>query len=282
MTTRKQMFIAVLWLITVTALMFWWLVHGLIQLNLLGQPVPDLEFISRQRRMLMWEGGTFAVLLILGGVWLIRLLWLKSAQSESMKLFFHVFAHDIKNALTASRLLIESLTTENISQNKKSLEACQLRLDLNTENSLLWLGSFEGTAILKEKLNLQNMVESVAVGFPTLSVSSAFAFVEMDARLLRSVLQNIFHNAVVHGQATEIKITAQSKQDCLLISFQDNGRGTEHPPATQAPKSDSRKSHQGLGLYLISQLIQKSGGRIEFPRSQRGFLVEMYLPGALP
>jgi two-component system sensor histidine kinase PrrB len=91
----------------------------------------------------------------------------------------------------------------------------------------------------------------------------------------RLALDNAIVNAVKHGRATRIDITAEQARDRVLVSIDDNGRGV--PEAEREAVfarfyrgDDAARDGSGLGLALVAQQAELHGGHAYFTDSPLG------------
>jgi two-component system, OmpR family, sensor histidine kinase PrrB len=94
---------------------------------------------------------------------------------------------------------------------------------------------------------------------------------------LRLAVDNLVRNAVTHGRATRIVLTAHRDHGVLTILVDDNGRGL---PADERETvlgrfrrgSTAAPGGSGLGLALVAQQATLHGGRIELSDGPLGGL----------
>ena len=94
---------------------------------------------------------------------------------------------------------------------------------------------------------------------------------------LRLAVDNLVRNAVTHGQATRIVLTARRHTNTLTIIVDDNGRGlpeNEHQTVLGrfSRGSNAAPGGSGLGLALVAQQAALHGGRIELSDGPLGGL----------
>ncbi|MGV0646680.1 HAMP domain-containing sensor histidine kinase [Mycolicibacterium sp. XJ2546] len=94
---------------------------------------------------------------------------------------------------------------------------------------------------------------------------------------LRLAVDNLVRNAVHHGQATRIVLTAHRDDDAVTIIVDDDGRGLpaeEHQSVLGrfARGSTAAPGGSGLGLALVAQQASLHGGRIELSDGRLGGL----------
>ena len=94
---------------------------------------------------------------------------------------------------------------------------------------------------------------------------------------LRLAVDNLVRNAITHGGATRIVLTARREEPHLVITVDDNGRGLpveEHEAVLGrfARGSTAAAGGSGLGLALVAQQAALHGGRIELSDGPLGGL----------
>jgi two-component system, OmpR family, sensor histidine kinase PrrB len=92
---------------------------------------------------------------------------------------------------------------------------------------------------------------------------------------LRLVIDNAIANAVKHGSATEIRLTAVSSADGVEITVDDNGTGVPEEERAEVFERFSRgstasRSGSGLGLALVAQQAELHGGTASLGMSPLG------------
>lgn len=107
----------------------------------------------------------------------------------------------------------------------------------------------------------------------------AFAF---DAELLRVALSNLVQNAVQAsspGQTVEIRVVP--RQDSVLVLVTDHGEGieAENLESIFNPFFTTKPQGVGLGLALVSKIVDEHGGQIKvFSEPRKGTTFEVLLP----
>jgi signal transduction histidine kinase len=96
---------------------------------------------------------------------------------------------------------------------------------------------------------------------------------------------NLIHNAVKHGEATEIRITAEPRgSGRIVLRVADNGKGFagDFKQLGQLFVRHARGSGSGVGLYISSQLAKRMNATLSFaPGADSGFVAELNL-SAIP
>jgi signal transduction histidine kinase len=249
---------------------------------------PDAPRLEQVQRMLVLEGAVLIALLVGGGVALVVAVWREQARQRAIEAFFMAFTHELKTALASLQLQAESLREDLGDQvANRSLERLlrdAVRLQVQFENSL-YFAQPDGRMLI-EPLDVQREIVQTAHDWPALAVRVAGnARALADARGIQTVLRNVFQNAVVHGEASEVAVdVVRSGGRRVVITIADNGRGADYaivrsigePFARPAPGSGT-----GVGLYVSRQLIQRMNGSLDWRRAQGGgFAVVVELPEA--
>lgn len=270
--------LAGLWLVFTISFAIWWMILGLNQIdqiqNLLNETTQLLE---RQRRMMLWEGAAWVVLIFAGGTWLIGLLLREEKRSRTLTEFFAAFSHEIKTAITSLRLQAESLKEDLSTQNHPALQrlvADTVRLHLQLENSL-FLSQEQDYSLYIETLSLNKLIQSIRHQWPDIQIElSQDAALQADERAMKTVLSNLIHNAVVHGEARKIKFSVKrSAPKQVRIEFYDDGRGFSGDWSELGRPffRHNRRSGSGIGLFIVRDLVAKMKGKVEFFAVGSGF-----------
>ena len=275
---KIKTFLAVVWCLFTVSMVGWWWVYGL---NSHDSP----EQIYKKHRMLMWEGTILIATVVMGGGSLIFLSSRDQRRHEQLQTFFATFSHDIKTSITRLRLQAEVLEEDNVQQKNPVLQRLVsdiARLDLQLENSLL-LSSSESAKLLREQLRLSKIIESMRGTWGELEFRlNQDAEIFADKRALTSVLKNLIQNAVLHGQASVIEISAKTiSSGKIEISMQDDGSGfsgnLENLGSQMYPSRAEKGS--GIGLYLGRLLLERMKGSLRFERPDKGLRAVLRVEG---
>ena len=279
--------LSIFWLVFTVVFAGWWIHFSMGHVELLAQLQPDqIEHWESQKRMIFWEGSSWIVLLLLGGVALIVLVQRESARVRRIREFFASFSHEVKTSLASLRLQAEALK-ESASQSSPVLDRLigdTVRLQLQLENSL-FLSSQDSLRLYMQPLSLKEIAERMREQWPTLKIDlHRDCHLQGDERAVRTILSNLVQNAIVHGQATQVQFHVEtSGEGRVQIDVTDNGLGFHGTPAALGklfyrPKATSGS---GLGLYICRLLVQKMNGQLVIEPRARGFQARLILPGSL-
>ena len=130
-------------------------------------------------------------------------------------------------------------------------------------------------------------IERLAAEWPALEVAvDGNAVVVADARGFDAIVRNLFQNAVVHGGATRLTVSAaRPSTGVARVTLTDNGRGLAASARAQVGRPFTRPaatSGSGVGLYVCRLLAFRMHGSIAFPDHGHlgGFVVTIDLPEA--
>jgi signal transduction histidine kinase len=284
---RIRILLVALWVTFTVTLAVWWLIFGLRQLELINQSnLEGAVQLHRHYQMLLWEGGILIASLIGGGLALYYYARREQKRHAQVEEFFAAFTHDAKTALASLRLQAESLKEDLGSTPSPLLDRLlqdTLRLQIQLENSL-FLVKLPGGRLLIEPVKLSNVIDSLRFHWPDVTIlQKGDGILSADMRALESVLTNLFQNAVTHGQASEIAITAgRNGSDRLNVRVEDNGRGFQGDfnQLGRLFVRHARGSGSGVGLYISRQLAKRMNGSLNFARgADGGFVAELDFPG---
>ncbi|MFW6041256.1 MAG: PAS domain-containing protein, partial [Thermoplasmatota archaeon] len=91
--------------------------------------------------------------------------------------------------------------------------------------------------------------------------------------LLKELFSNLIENSIKHSGCDFIRIRAESKDDESIVVVEDNGKGISDETKEKILEKGFRKGENagsGLGLYIVKEIANKSGGKIEVKDSEFG------------
>jgi signal transduction histidine kinase len=274
--SRAHYVAAVLWLVFTVSLASWWLSVGLT--------------LTGRHRMFMWEGATFIIVLVGGGVAILIAIRREDRRRQALEMFFMSFTHDLKTSLASIQLQAEGLREDQSDPETRRvmdrLLQDMVRLQIQLENSL-FVAQPDGR-LLQERLDVATAVERLREEWPAVSIHvSGSGLVLADARAFETVLRNVLQNAVIHGAATCVRLRVERADgDMLQIEVEDDGRGVAASELARLGEAFFRRSATsgtGVGLHVSRRLIARMGGRMDFRLthgSTGSLVVRMALPEA--
>ncbi|MDT5105114.1 MAG: two-component system, OmpR family, sensor histidine kinase PrrB [Mycobacterium sp.] len=220
------------------------------------------------------------------------------AALESARDFAAVASHELRTPLTAMRTNLEVLSTlalpdeqrkevlGDVIRTQSRIEGTLTALERLAQGELTTVDDFVPFDITEL---LDRAAHDAQHTYPTLQVSlvpsPSVLMVGLPAGL-RLVIDNAIANAVKHGDATEIQLSAISSADGVEIAVDDNGAGVPEEERDGVFERFSRgsnasRSGSGLGLALVAQQAELHGGTASLgPSPLRGARLLLRLPGA--
>jgi two-component system, OmpR family, sensor histidine kinase PrrB len=209
------------------------------------------------------------------------------AALESARDFAAVASHELRTPLTAMRTNLEVLSTLDLRDEQRKevvgdiirtqsrIEATLTALERLAQGELTTVDDFVPVDITEL---LDRAAHDAMRNYPNLHVSLASSTTVLMVGLpagLRLVIDNAIKNAVKHGGATEIQLSAVSSAAGVEIAVDDNGTGVpEEERALVFERftrgSTASRSGSGLGLALVAQQAELHGGTASLEASPLG------------
>lgn len=244
-----------------------------------------------ERPVVQARGATEAVEIAEAVKGMLERIWKEQDRTKealaSARDFAAVSSHELRTPLTAMRTNLEVLTTLDLPDDQRDevlgdVVRTQSRIEA-TLTALERLAQGElSTADDHVPVDITELLDRAAHDamrvYPNLDVSlepsPTCLIIGMPAGL-RLTVDNAIANAVKHGGATRVQLTAVSSRDGVAITVDDDGRGI--PEAERAMVFDrfsrgSTASHSGsgLGLALVAQQAELHGGTATLADSPLG------------
>ncbi len=300
--SRRVAILSALWLTVILVLGSWW---AMLMLRQSGQ-IAELSMaagiasqaeamaeLHRYERMLLWESGTFLVLLLTLSGMLFRYYRRDMQRARGTQAFFAALTHELRTPLTSVRLQTEAIaagepTQELIDRLLVDTHRLESQIDKTLE-----LARIEGGGQLAEQaIRLDQWLERVLRGIVAtsgegvlleVSVEGDLPPVHGDTSALQLILRNLVENAQRHGDREPIRINVQALRGRhgVEVRVRDHGGGHDGDPSRLGQlfqRSDSSRG-TGVGLYLVRVLMERMGGSVEFANAEGGgFIVTLAFP----
>ena len=213
-------------------------------------------------------------------------------------------AHEIKNPLTPMKLSIQRimmLKQKNAPGWEEKLEAIsaslleQIDILSNTASEFSSYAKFYVEEIsvfnlydvIRQQKDIFDNNENIRISF---SHESENCWVKARRGQIVRVLVNLISNAVQELGNSEdkgfITLSLVGEGDFWKVSVDDNGNGvsSENLESLFQPNFTTKSSGNGLGLAISKNIIEQSGGKIWYSRSELGgacfsFTLPVYKPG---
>jgi two-component system, OmpR family, sensor histidine kinase PrrB len=221
------------------------------------------------------------------------------AALESARDFAAVASHELRTPLTAMRTNLEVLHTLDLNADqRKELTEDTLRTQSRIEATLAALERLAqgqlSTADDHVPLDITELLDRAAHDalriYPDVNVtlvpSPAVLMLGLPTGL-RLVIDNAIANAVKHGQATQVQLSAITSRAGVEIVVDDNGTGVPEDERSVmfdrfTRGSKASQSGSGLGLALVAQQAELHGGTASLADSPLGgtrLLLRLPAPG---
>jgi two-component system, OmpR family, sensor histidine kinase PrrB len=209
------------------------------------------------------------------------------AALESARDFAAVASHELRTPLTAMRTNLEVLSTLELpAEQRKELVGDVMRTQTRIEAMLTALERLaQGQLTTADDfvpVDITELLDRAAHdamrSYPNLAVSlspSPTVLMVGQPAGLRLVIDNAIANAVKHGAATEIRLSAVSSAAGVEITVDDDGTGVPEEERAGVFERFSRgstasRSGSGLGLALVAQQAELHGGTASLEASPLG------------
>lgn len=102
--------------------------------------------------------------------------------------------------------------------------------------------------------------------------SKDLGFSVIGGKLLEDLFSNLIENSIRHSDGDEISISAEERDDWVVVTVEDDGKGIPSEKKEKIFKRGYKKksSGSGLGLYLIKEIAESYGGFVEVKDSDLG------------
>ncbi|MDX1870862.1 HAMP domain-containing sensor histidine kinase [Mycolicibacterium sp. 120266] len=222
------------------------------------------------------------------------------AALESARDFAAVASHELRTPLTAMRTNLEVLDTLDMpDEQRKEVLGDVIRTQSRIEATLTALERLaQGELTTSDDhvpVDITELLDRAAHDamrvYPDLDVSLVPAPTVLILGLpagLRLAVDNAIANAVKHGNATRVQLSAVSSRAGVEIAVDDDGVGVPEEERTRVFERFSRgstasHSGSGLGLALVAQQAELHGGTASLEASPLGGTrLLLRLPGPVP
>jgi two-component system nitrogen regulation sensor histidine kinase NtrY len=215
-------------------------------------------------------------------------------------------AHEIKNPLTPIQLSAERIRRKYgkvITEDREVFDQCTATIVRQVDDIKRMVDEFSSFARMpKPTMGNEDLVETIRqvvflmrIGSPEIEfledLPSQPIVIPFDRRLVSQAVTNIAKNATEgiaavpddeRGQGRIVIALTEADSDFLVIDITDNGKGfpAEGRQRLLEPYMTTREGGTGLGLPIVSKILEEHGGRIELADNPagRGGRVRMWIP----
>ncbi|MCI4676472.1 sensor histidine kinase [Candidatus Mycolicibacterium alkanivorans] len=216
-----------------------------------------------------------------------RLLQSYQSQQDGLQVLVHEFRTPVASlealadALTSARPMTESDRAASLRLASRHVEHLSDMLDALSDVALSRRPTFSAGRV--RRVDIAGLITAAAdaVGLvspqPRLTVSGDVGVVAVNAQGLRRVLTNLLENASRHSRDASVDVTCARTGNEIVIEIADRGPGL---PARSLGELTAkyvsvgdRRGTAGLGLWIVQQILEAIGGRVDFSARDGGGLV---------
>ncbi len=226
------------------------------------------------------------------------------SQRETQRRFLGDISHELRSPLARLQVALDlaqsgadAPTRAYLARMEEEVE--ELGVLIGQLLTLTRLENTEQTAIAREDLDLAPMLAAICAdadfeasgGNRTVALAeNQSATVNGNAELLRSAIENVVRNALVHAPNSDVEVSLRATQSEAIIRVRDWGEGVAtneldelfRPFYRVAKARDRQSGGTGLGLSITQRALTSHGGNVRASNAQDGGLeVEMRLPLSL-
>ena len=226
-------------------------------------------------KMIIWEGGSFLILLLLLSISLLLLYLKDQKKTKSLQIFFASLTHELKTPLASIRLQGEVIKEMLEAKNDSSLNKLSARLIEDTGklesqmDKILQLSRIErGGELSLTSLKIIPFINSIAKKMaPNFNISIESKNTETsiiaEEFALEIIIKNLFENTRIHTKSQNVTIKIHEENETVTMTYQDQGEfhGDKNKLGTLFYKYNSSKG-SGIGLYLTNILLGKMDGEL--------------------
>lgn len=269
-SSKLLFWLSLLWAVVLLMIGTWWVYIMINFESFLGHA--DRPRITK---MLVWEGGSFLVLLMLLSISLLILYLKDQAKTKSLQAFFASLTHELKTPLASIRLQGEVINEVLEAKNDPSLNKIIGRLITDTAkletqmDKILQLSRIErGGELNLTSLLLVPYIRNLGQTWVPdheveIRTDGAEPSIEVDEFALGLILKNLLENTRIHTDSKKIQIKITEEKSYVTFSYIDHGefKGDITKLGTLFYKHNSTKG-SGIGLYLSQMLLEKMDGSL--------------------
>ena len=220
----------------------------------------------------------------------LRARLLRSYQSQQDGL--QVLVHEFRTPVTSLEALTEALTSTHPLSPADRDTSLRLvarhvhhladMLDALSDVALSRRPTFSAGRV--RRVDVADLVvaaaDAVGLAPPRLRLDVRVDGVAVNAQGLRRVLTNLLENASRHGRGEPVDVTCSREGDELVFMVADRGPGIPAESlgelTTKYVSVGGQRGTAGLGLWIVQQIAEAMGGRVDFAARDGGGLVATF------
>lgn len=304
-------------LIYIVSALLWWFIalerqnHEVSNIRLKELSVEDPAYASktsqindtRKRKTTQYigEGSTFLALILLGAVYVFRVIRRQLKLSIQQQNFMMAVTHELKTPIAITQLNLETLQKRKLDEDKQQKLITNTLQEANRLNNLcnniLLAAQLEANAYAttKQEINFSDLVggcvDDFKNRFPQRLISEQITpalYLTGENLLLQMMVNNLMENAMKYSPKDSLITLAVGTQNRQLV-FRISDEGMGIPDAEKQKiftkfyrignENTRTTKGTGLGLYLCSKIVRGHRGSIAVSDNQpRGTIVTVTLP----
>lgn len=240
--------------------------------------------------MIIGEGSTFLVILVIGAIYFHRLLLKEKYIQAQQRNFLLSVTHELKSPLASIKLYLQTILKRDLEKEKReqfiksSIDDIG-RLDDLVENMLL-ASKIENRSYSfpKDEFDfsglIYNMVERLTINVQGKRIIQSDIEEHIDYTgdrfALGSMINNLFENAVKYSdENSRIFIRFKKENDQLKLSVCDEGIGIQEEEKDKIFEKFYRAGNEmtrktkgtGLGLFIVQQVVSNHEASIKISKN---------------
>lgn len=221
----------------------------------------------------------------------LRARLLRSYQSQQDGL--QVLVHEFRTPIASLEALMEAVTGNHMAEDdrttslvlaSKHVQHLADMIDSLSDVALSRRPTFSSGRV--QRVNVSEVViaaaDAVGLAQPRLRVTAGpgTADVPMNAQGLRRVLTNLLENAARHSHNAPVDVDCWRDGEDLVIAVADRGPGIPSAALGELTakyvSAGGQRGTAGLGLWIVQQIVEGMGGRVDFTARDGGGLVAAF------
>jgi signal transduction histidine kinase len=249
------------------------------------------ERLHKRWLMISSEGAVFVFLILLGGYQIRKTLKKEAALAQQQKNFLLSVTHELKSPIASTKLQLQTLQKHDLDKEKQKEILGNAISDTDRLNNLveniLFAAKIENNVytLNKEELDLSAYVtEGLKQTISSFNYSQKVTLdiepgirLSIDRTTFPGIILNLFENAVKYSsQDSTIHISLKKENGKAVLRVADQGIGVSPEEKKnifqrfyRVGNEDTRKTKgTGLGLYIVSYLVEQHNGTITVKDNQ--------------
>lgn len=218
---------------------------------------------------------------------------------KELDTFIYRSSHDLKGPLASLQGLLNVAKSEVLDTNALQYLGLIEKSVLNLDSILMDLLNItkitQGSLSIVE-INIKEVITKIISSFENLPEYEKIKWnlnfdeieiIQLDKSLVNNIFQNLIINAIKYQDKLKehpiVKISTTVYNDEMIIKVEDNGEGIpeslQHSVFDMFFRGNTKSSGTGLGLYIVKNAVEKSGGRVELLSKEKvGSAFTIFLP----